>query len=143
MLQRLFTLTCGLMLFPLSNALGAEGFDVLVMRGSTLVRVTGDENGTTSEVTIREDPTPRAPEIVWEEPEVRADPVALVIQVFQDAPRPAWGWGFGHGHSAFGRHDRPHHGSTRAMNRGKRNPNGFVHHGSAHSSRSRTNHPHL
>ena len=111
MVKRLFVLACGVILLLLSNAVGAEDFEVLVMRGSTLVRVSGDENGPTSEVTVREDPTPPAPEVVWEPPDVDTEPVELVIQIFRDAPRPVQGWGFGHGHPIFARHDKPHHGA--------------------------------
>ena len=126
MVKRLSALAGGVILLPLSNAVGAEDFDVLVMHGSTLVRVAGDESGPTSEVMVREDPTPPAPEVVWESPDAPPKPVELVIQIFRDAPRPAYGWGFGHGHPIFARHDKPHHGSTRAMTRGKRNRPGFV-----------------
>jgi hypothetical protein len=126
MVKRLSALACGVILLPLSNAVGAEGFDVLVMHGSTLVRVTGDENGPTSEVTVREDPAPPAPEVAWESTDEPPEPVELVIQIFRDAPRPAYGWGFGHGHPIFTRHDKPHHGSSRAMARGKRNRPGLV-----------------
>jgi len=129
MVKRLSALACGVILLPLSNAMGAEDFDVLVLRGSTLVRVTGDENGPTSEVTLREDPTPPTPEVVWEPPDVHTKPVVLVIQVFRDAPRPAYGWGFRRGHPVFVRHDKPHHGVAHAMARGKRNPPGLVRHG--------------
>ena len=126
MVKRLSALACGVILLPLSNAVGAEDFDVLVMHGSTLVRVAGDESGPTSEVTVREDPTPPAPEVVWESPDEPPKPVGLVIQIFRDAPLPAYGWGFGHGHAIFARHDKPHHGFTRAMARGKRNRLGLV-----------------
>ena len=133
MLKRLFVLACGLALFPISNATGEEQFDVLVMHGSTLVRVTGDGNGGTSEVTIREDPTPPAPEIVWEPPEVRAEPVGVVIQIFQAAPRPIYGWGFRHGHPGFVRHGKRDHGLPRAMTPGHRNADRLVRHGSRRS----------
>lgn len=129
MLTRLFTLICGVILLQLSNATGAEDFDVMVMRGSTLVRITGDESGTISEVTIREDPTPPAPEIVWETPDVQTQPVELVIQIFRDAPLATHGWGFGRANSKFARRGKPHHGFHRPMTRGKRNPTAVFGHG--------------
>jgi hypothetical protein len=125
MLKRLSALACGVIFLPLSNAVGAEDFDVLVMRGSTLVRVSGDENGATSEVTVREDPSPPAPEVAWEAPEVRADPVDLVIQIFRDAPLPAYGWGFRRAHPSFVRHEKTHHGPTRAAAHDMRNSAGL------------------
>jgi len=134
MVKQLSALACGAILLPLSNAMGAEDFDVLVMRGSTLVRVTGDESGPTSEVTLREDPTPPTPEVVWEPPDAQTKPLELVIQVFRDAPLPAYGWGFSRGHPVFLRHDKRHHGITRAMVRGKRNPHGLVRHGRRESA---------
>lgn len=36
----------------------AEAFEVLVLRGSTIARVSGDGSGPLSEVTVREDPHP-------------------------------------------------------------------------------------
>ena len=129
MVKQLFAVACGMILLPLTNAVGAESFDVLVMRGSTLVRVTGDENGPSSEVTLREDPTPPAPEVVWETPEVHTEPVELVIQIFRDDSRPVYGWDIGRAHPTFVRHEKSHHGSTRAMVRGKRNLPGLVRHG--------------
>ena len=96
------------------------------------------ENGPTSEVTVREDPTPPAPEVVWEPPDVDTEPVQLVIQIFRDAPRPVHGWGFGHGHSIFARHDKPHHGSNRAMARGKWNRPGLVRQSPAGLRRARS-----
>ena len=129
MVKRLSAVACGMILLPLSNAVGAESFDVLVMRGSTLVRVTGDENGPSSEVTLREDPTPPAPEVVWEPPEAHTEPVELVIQIFRDDPRPAVGSGFGYAHPIFVWHEKPHHRFTRARVHGKRNPPGLVRHG--------------
>ncbi len=128
MVKQLFALACGVILFLLSNAVGADDFDVLVMRGSTLVRVTGDENGPTSEVTIREDPTPPAPEPVWERADVPTESVELVIQVFRNDPMPIFGRGFGHGHPVFVRNDKSRHGFARAMARDPRNPSGFVRH---------------
>jgi hypothetical protein len=127
---RLSALVCGVSLLSLSNATAEDHFDVLVMHGSTLVRVTGDGKGSTSEVTVREDPTPPAPEIEWQTPEVRADPIELVIQVFQAAPRPVYGWGFRHAHRSFVRNEERDHGLPRTVVRGRKNTDGHVRHGS-------------
>ena len=40
------------------GASGAGDFEVIVMRGGTISRVRGSDDGTLSEVTIREDPSP-------------------------------------------------------------------------------------
>ena len=52
----------------LSIPVGAEEFEVLVLRGSGIARVTGDESGPLSEVTVREDPTPPAPKPTQQPP---------------------------------------------------------------------------
>jgi hypothetical protein len=54
-------LTAALLLVALPLPAAAEEFEVLVLRGSTLARVSGDETGPLSEVTLREDPHPPAP----------------------------------------------------------------------------------
>jgi hypothetical protein len=56
-----------LFVVPSTPAL-AEEFEVLVLRGSTVARVAGDETGPLSEVTIREDPHPPAPRAPDERP---------------------------------------------------------------------------
>jgi hypothetical protein len=71
--SRILILVGTLLLSVPSTGAGAEEFEVLVMRGSTVARVAGDETGPLSEVTIREDPhppAPRAPEERPFEPEV-------------------------------------------------------------------------
>jgi hypothetical protein len=142
MLKRLSVIVWGAILLPLSNAVSAESFEVLVMHGSTLVRVTGDDTGVTSEVTVREDPTPPAPEIEWEPPEARADPVELVIQIFRTAPPVGYGWGFHHARPSFVRHDKTHHGRTRAMVHGRWDLAGKARHNSR-SSWARASRPDL
>ena len=54
-------LPAALLLAVLSTPAVAEEFEVLVLRGSTVSRVTGDESGPLSEVTLREDPYPAPP----------------------------------------------------------------------------------
>ena len=70
----------------------AEEFEVLVLRGSTVSRVTGDESGPLSEVTIREDPHPPAPRAPVERP---FEPEVVIRIERAETERyagPAWGY---------------------------------------------------
>ena len=104
----------------------AEEFEVLVLRGSTVLRVTGDERGPLSEVTIREDPYPLAPRapverpfepevvirIEREETERYAGPAwrTLLRRPLQHRPLPRYhlhDWGSRHRHGSYGPGSRP------------------------------------
>jgi hypothetical protein len=50
-----------LLLLGVGAPVGAEEFSMIVGRGSTVVRVTGSEDGEFREETLREDPTPERP----------------------------------------------------------------------------------
>lgn len=56
-----FAAGLALPLLLIGSPVGAEEFSVVVMRGSTVVRVTGSEDGERREETLREDPTPDLP----------------------------------------------------------------------------------
>jgi len=62
--------SAGLMLslVVMAAPVAAEEFSVIVGRGSTIVRVTGSDDGEFREETLREDPTPRP--LVAEEPKL-------------------------------------------------------------------------
>ncbi|MEN8183800.1 MAG: hypothetical protein ABFS46_14830 [Myxococcota bacterium] len=64
---------------------------MLVLRGSQLVRVTGDGRGALSEVILREDPSPPAP-AAPEPSDAREETRDVVIEIYiEEAPARRWG----------------------------------------------------
>jgi hypothetical protein len=69
---------------------GAESFEVMVLRGAEVVRVTGDGSGSISEVTLREAP----PSPAAQEAQPPSDPPAeQLIVVYQDEAPPDFHFG--------------------------------------------------
>ena len=68
-----------------SPSAGAEEFQVEVIHGATISRVSGDADGVLSEVVTRADPNPPTPEIKVEQPP--ASPKTVIVIVKSDPPR--------------------------------------------------------
>ena len=89
---RELVLTAALLFVMPSTSALAEEFEVLVLRGSTVARVAGDESGPLSEVTIREDPHPPAPRA----PDERPFEPEVVIRIERGETEryagPTWGY---------------------------------------------------
>ena len=68
-----------------SLSAGAEAFQVEVIRGATVLRVSGDADGILSEVVTRADPNPPKPKIKVERPPAPPETVILVVR--SDPPR--------------------------------------------------------
>jgi hypothetical protein len=94
----------------------AEAFEVIVVRGAGVVRVTGNRSGVIREEVLREDPRPARPRARDETP--KDNPVVVVVNAeLQDAtPTPSLLYAV---HSA-----RKHHGASRHGSR----PGRAVHH---------------
>jgi hypothetical protein len=124
-------ITAGLAFLLLSSVLAsgapvsAEEFSVVVLRGSTLVRVTGDEKGAIHEETLREDPNPDVPSIEPESPApLASESPRPVVKVIVESPETTSSGGYivvGPWRGHHGRpHSRPHYGARPGRMHGAR-----------------------
>lgn len=77
-----------LLLAALATPTLAEEFEVLVLRGSEIARVSGDGSGPLSEVTVREDPYPPPPAPQPRAVAERASSPEVVIHIDRSEPAP-------------------------------------------------------
>lgn len=105
--KRLLSPACVLALLGLPHPISGEDFEVIVLRGSEIVRVTGDESGALSEFTIREAPEPAAPSAPEDPADEPRAPGQLIVLYFED-PIVVSGFRSAPIHRSFGRQRGPH-----------------------------------